>query len=310
MKLTPTESVMVRSDRAPEDSSETNNMAEHHKRIGATVGSRGALIINADDWGRDRDNTDRTFQCVSRGTVNSVSAMVFMEDSERSGSIAREKNVDAGLHLNFTTAFSMKGTPSELLEHQGKLARFLLSSRFTQILFHPGLANSFEYVVFAQIEEYQRIYGDVPKRLDGHHHMHLCSNVLFGNLLPAGTIVRRSFSFQSGEKGWLNRSYRKLVDRRLASRHQTTDHFFSITPVHAPGRLEQIFKLSDTCKVEIETHPVLLEEFRFLMGEEILHLSEKIRAAVEEIKAKREIGPAQNQPGRVSIAAVKPNGWH
>ena len=35
-----------------------------------------------------------------------VSAMVFMEDSERAASIARADAIDAGLHLNFTTAFS------------------------------------------------------------------------------------------------------------------------------------------------------------------------------------------------------------
>ena len=38
-------------------------------QVQATAGGRGSLTINADDWGRDRDNTDRTFQCVGRGTV-------------------------------------------------------------------------------------------------------------------------------------------------------------------------------------------------------------------------------------------------
>src|SRR2546426_10477618 len=47
----------------------------------------GLLIMNADDWGRDRQTTDRTFECVLRGTVSSVSAMVFMEDSERAATI-------------------------------------------------------------------------------------------------------------------------------------------------------------------------------------------------------------------------------
>src|SRR5580704_8891452 len=63
----------------------------------------GLLILNADDWGRDRETTERIFDCVRRGTVSSVSAMVFMQDSERAAGIAREANVDAGLHMNFTT---------------------------------------------------------------------------------------------------------------------------------------------------------------------------------------------------------------
>jgi predicted glycoside hydrolase/deacetylase ChbG (UPF0249 family) len=242
--------------------------------------SRGLLNINADDWGRDRENTDRTLECVSRGTVNSVSAMVFMADSERAASIARENQVEAGLHLNFTTAFSAKDRPPKVQARQDELARFLRANRFAQVLFHPLLARSFEYLVSSQLDEYQRIYGEAPRRLDGHHHMHLCTNVLLGKLLPAGTLVRRSFTFQVGEKGRVNRFYRRLVDRLLASRHRTADCFFSLVPLNPIERLERIFKLSETLTVEVETHPVNTEEFKFLMGDEALRLSEKLRTAV------------------------------
>ena len=44
---------------------------------GASQGA-GFLIVNADDWGRDRETSDRMFECVLRGTVSSVSAMVFL----------------------------------------------------------------------------------------------------------------------------------------------------------------------------------------------------------------------------------------
>ena len=95
----------------------------------------------------------------------------------------------------------MKDCPSELLARQGELARFLLRNRFAQVLFHPTLANSFEYVLSHQVDEFCRIYGEAPKRLDGHHHMHLCSNVLLGRLLPAGTLVRRSFHISARGEG-------------------------------------------------------------------------------------------------------------
>jgi len=48
----------------------------------------GLLIINADDWGRDPENTGKILDCVLLGAVSSVSAMVFMEDSERAAAIA------------------------------------------------------------------------------------------------------------------------------------------------------------------------------------------------------------------------------
>ena len=284
-----------RSLPCPEQSRGLRGAAKDGATQDTTVGSRGSLIINADDWGRDRDNTDRTFQCLSRGIVTSVSAMVFMEDSERAASIASENRIDAGLHLNFTTAFSAKGCSANLLEHQGRLAKYLLSNRFSQVLFHPALANSFEYVVSHQLDAFHRTYGEVPQRLDGHHHMHLCSNVLLGRLMPAGTLVRRSFTFQPGEKSWVNRAYRRLIDRLLASRHRITDYFFSIEPLDPRTRLQQIFKLADTYTIEVETHPVRPEEFRFLMGDEILCLSERMRSAVLG-NEKAQIAGGQDQP--------------
>jgi len=229
----------------------------------------GLLIINADDWGRDRETTDRTLECILRGTVSSASAMVFMADSERATAIAKENAINAGLHLNFTTPFSAPDCPTRLAEHQQGLARFLLRYRLAQVVFYPMLTRSFEYVVSAQLDEFCRLYGAPPARLDGHHHMHLCANVLLGRLLPSGTVIRRNFSFQPGEKSFGNRFYRKVVDRMLARRHRLTDFFFSLAPLDSPGRIERIFSLARRFVVEVETHPLDAKEYRFLAGGEI-----------------------------------------
>src|SRR5664280_2435118 len=105
----------------------------------------GILIVNADDWGRDHETTDRTLECVSHGAVSSVSAMVFMEDSERAASIVRERGIDAGLHLNFTTPFSSPRCTAQLAQRQHELAKCLLWNRFAQTLFYPALMRSFAY---------------------------------------------------------------------------------------------------------------------------------------------------------------------
>jgi predicted glycoside hydrolase/deacetylase ChbG (UPF0249 family) len=235
-------------------------------------GRTGRLIINADDWGRDRRTTDCTLDCVRRGTVSSVSAMVFMEDSERAAAIARDHGVDTGLHLNFTSSFSAPGVPSQLVEHQKRVSQYLLRHRFSQIMFHPGLIRSFEYVVAAQRDEFTRLYGQEPERLDGHHHMHLCANVLFGGLLPPGTIVRRNFSFEHGEKSFGNRRYRQVIDRALDRRHRLTDFFFSIQPLAPLDRLQRIVNLSRHSIVEVETHPQDPAEKTFLTGDGIDNL--------------------------------------
>lgn len=229
---------------------------------------RGLLIVNADDWGRDRLTTDRIADCCSSGAVSSVSAMVFMEDSERAAAIVRERGIEAGLHLNFTTPFSGSGTPAVLAEYQQRIARHLVRHRLAQVVFHPGLMRSFRYVAEAQLEEYRRLYGAPPERIDGHHHMHLCENVTMQRLLPSGTIVRRNFSFDRGEKSLGNHLYRSLVDRRLSRRHLLTDYFFSLPPLEPAGRLRRIFSLSEQFTVEVETHPVNPEEYQYLLGGE------------------------------------------
>ncbi|MFY9744698.1 MAG: ChbG/HpnK family deacetylase [Acidobacteriaceae bacterium] len=232
--------------------------------------SGAQVIINADDWGRDRENTDRSLACVLAGVMSSASAMVFMEDSERSADLAREHAVDCGLHLNLTTAFSAPQSPARLRDHQRKLSRYLRSLRLAQALYHPFLTNSFEYVVKTQREEFERLYGAPAGRIDGHHHMHLCANVVRQGLLPAGTMVRRNFSFGPSEKSSVNRWYRDRQDKVLARRHSMTDFFFSLPPLEPRLRLKRIFTLALQFNVEVETHPVNAEEYGYLMDGNLL----------------------------------------
>jgi predicted glycoside hydrolase/deacetylase ChbG (UPF0249 family) len=244
------------------------------------VKSCGVLIINADDWGRNAETTRRILDCVQLGTVSSASEMVFMEDSERAAALACEQKVDVGLHLNFTTRFSMRGCPDRLLGHQQQISRFLLRSRLAQLVYHPGLTRSFEYVVAAQIDEFRRLHGADPDRIDGHHHMHLCANVLLGELMPAQTIVRRNFSFAPKERSWINRHYRNWVDQRLKRRHQLVDLLFSLAPVNAVNRLRRVFLCAQNAVVEVETHPVNHDEFRFLTSRDIFDVIPNLNVAV------------------------------
>ncbi|HBH79034.1 MAG TPA: hypothetical protein DDY39_04325, partial [Nitrospira sp.] len=189
-------------------------------RANHSLGTTGALIINADDWGRDRTTTDRTLDCIRCGAVSAVSAMMFMEDSERAAAMTREHQIDTGLHLNLTSSFSGRNCSSKLREHQERLAVYLLRHRLMQVMFHPRLIHEFEYVVKMQLDEFSRLYGEAPVRVDGHHHMHLCANVMLQHLLPLDSIVRRNFSFDVGEKSLWNRAYRGCIDRMLRRRHR------------------------------------------------------------------------------------------
>jgi hypothetical protein len=115
------------------------------------------------------------------------------------------------------------------------------------------------------MDEFERLYGVAANRVDGHHHMHLCTNVLLQKLIPDNIVVRRNLSFRPGEKGYFNRSYRRLQDCRLARRHRLTDFFFDLQPLEPRQRLAGILELATRFDVEIETHPVHDEEYEFLM---------------------------------------------
>ena len=247
--------------------------------VGEAVRRPRAVIMNADDWGRDAATSDRCLDCILNRAVSSVSAMVFMADSERAASLALEHGVDAGLHLNFTLRYSARQCPPRLMEQQEKVARFLSSGRLAPVFFHPGLAASFEYVVKAQQEEYERLYGVRAKRLDGHHHMHLCANVVFQNLMPSGAIVRRNLSFKAGEKSHLNRLYRGLQDRWLARRHPLADYLFDMQILNQQHQWARIQELAAHFDVEVETHPIRDEEYGFLLSEEFARLADRVAVA-------------------------------
>jgi chitin disaccharide deacetylase len=230
------------------------------------------LIVNADDWGGNTSSTDNTMVCFKNGRITSVSAMVFMEDSQRAAALALNNGLDAGLHLNFTTKFNQDITSSKLFECQQRISTFLQKNRYYLLLYNPALKKDFQYVFSAQYEEYIRLYHQKPTHIDGHHHMHLCTNMLFQRLIPKGSKVRRNFSFTSKEKSTVNRSYRFLVDRWLQRSYQCTDFFFNIVPMHKPYRVRRIVELSLAHNVELMVHPENQDEYHYLLGTEYMEM--------------------------------------
>jgi predicted glycoside hydrolase/deacetylase ChbG (UPF0249 family) len=226
------------------------------------------LIINADDWGRSRAETDAALECYRNGRITSVSAMVFMKDSERAAELAKENDLDAGLHLNFAEKFTGSRVPTTLREYHDRIVRFLMRNRYSQLLYNPFLRKEFSYSCEAQAEEFARLFGKAPSHIDGHHHMHLCANLLLSKLIPVGMKMRRNFSFWPGEKSLLNRTYRGLVDRWLARRYRLSDYFFDLTQCIEKTKLDRVAALAKSSNVELMTHPILEPEAKYLMSDE------------------------------------------
>ena len=236
------------------------------------------LIINADDWGRSAAETDAALRCYRERRITSVSAMVFMQDSERAARLTKDYELDdVGLHLNFSEEFTDKSCSETLKESQGRIIRFLKRGKYAQLLYNPFLRKTFACCYQAQVEEFVRLFEKLPSHIDGHHHMHLCANLLLSNMIPAGTKLRRNFSFWPGEKSMLNRTYRWLVDRWLACRYSLTDYFFDLTQCIQGKKLDRVAALAKSSNVELMTHPIVNPEEEYLMSDEFQVILQRLQ---------------------------------
>lgn len=234
------------------------------------------IIITADDYGKTKHVTDSILKCFSNTRITSVSAMVFMEDSERAAELALQTNIEVGLHLNFTMPFSAKKISRKLREQHNRVVSYLTKNKLAQIIYNPLLANSFNYLFLAQQEEFIHLYARQPDFYNGHHHMHLCANVLMGKILPKSARVRRTFTFDQGEKNIFNRLYRLALENIVTRRYITTDYFFSILPLQNHERHRHIFNRALMHKVEIEVHPENSDEIKFLLNDQYRCLMESV----------------------------------
>jgi len=226
------------------------------------------LIINADDWGRSVLETDAALRCCKAGRITSVSAMVFMSDSERAAALATANKIEVGLHLNFTEPFTVGSCSKNLRHCQNRIISFLTRNKYAQIVYNPSLRSEFAYSYSAQTEEFERLFGRTPSHIDGHHHMHLCANLLFSELIQPGMRIRRNFSFWLGDKGRVNRAYRALVDRWLARKYRLADYFFDLTQCIEQNKLGRVTSLAKNSNVELMTHPIVEREAEYLMSDE------------------------------------------
>ncbi len=230
----------------------------------------GFLIVNADDWGRDAETTARIFECVEAGGVSSVSAMVFMEDSERAAALAREAGVDAGLHLNLTTTFSEKGCPRGLVERQQDIARYLRRGRFAAVAASPGSDTRVRVRgggAGRRIPAALR-FGARARRRPSSRALVRERAAFRVCFRPARSCAETSPSRPARRAcgiGCIGRSSTVRWPAVIAS----TDFFFSLTPLEPASRLRRIASLARQFAVEVETHPAKPDEHRFLQGGEI-----------------------------------------
>jgi len=236
------------------------------------------LWINADDVGRTCAETDAALRCVRRGRLTSVSAMVFMDDSERAAELLRDEGIPVGIHVNFTEAFSAPAVPASVSASQSRVRPFLASHKYAMLIYNPFLRKDFRVLYEYQCEEFMRLYQREPMHVDGHEHMHLCTNMLASGLIRQGQRVRRQQSFWPDQGRLLNRTYRGLIDQFLVRQYETVDHFLELAHYVEGSRMVKVAELARTNTVEVMAHPAMPAEYSYLMSDDFGQLLKGLTA--------------------------------
>src|SRR3954466_6783217 len=109
------------------------------------------IIINADDWGRSAAETDAALECYRAGRITSVTAMMFMADSERAAQLAEKYHLNVGLHLNLNLPFDGRVPSEKSAKCHARIVKFMSAGKYTQLLYNPFLREQFRSDYQAQM---------------------------------------------------------------------------------------------------------------------------------------------------------------
>jgi predicted glycoside hydrolase/deacetylase ChbG (UPF0249 family) len=228
---------------------------------------RGLLIVNADDWGLSPADTDAILECTRAGAITSVTALVWMGDSDRAASLASDLAVPVGLHLNLIEPFDAPDVPPRVAATQRRVVARLRRGGLEPRLYHRGWAADFEQCIEDQLERFSELYGGLPEHFDGHRHQHLVPNALFARALSALRRCRRPVNRLAHESPAVKEAGRALLAQVVRARFTTTRWCFSLRPMEpafgGPG-IAATLAPAAVDPVEVIVHPSWPEEHAML----------------------------------------------
>ncbi len=225
------------------------------------------LIINADDWGMSQLVTDNILNCYINSRITSTTAMMFMNDTERSAELALLYNIPVGLHLNLTDIFTGNVKDSRLVMSHKKICKYYRGNKYSEVIYNPKIIEDLKYSFKLQYEEFIRFYKKPPTHIDGHHHLHLSANIFISNTITKGIKVRRGFSLDDKRVKFMNRIYHCIVNLLFLRKYVCTDYFYGVTCNIDEMFLREIIEKSKRFDVEIMVHPGVPDDYIYLNGE-------------------------------------------
>ena len=220
------------------------------------------LIVNADDFGASTSTSDPVVDLFEEGVISSASAMVRMRDSARAASLARERAMPTGLHLNLTLPFDEPAVPGDVRERQLRVTEVLGSESWREDRDETPPGRLLEDVISDQLECFRASFGE-PSHLDGHHHIHIHPAVL--EHLPRDLPIRPILSVPSRAEARPGRR-----ERGIRRRFRSPDLCFAFEHVHPAlgGAGLKALEPAQERTLEIMTHPQRKPEQQALLSPE------------------------------------------
>ena len=135
------------------------------------------LIVNADDFGFNKEITDGIIRCHQQGCVTSTTLMANMLAADYAADRSKNHtNLSVGVHLNLTIGMPSSNPQdiSSLIDSNGKFFNYQM---FRQRLVSGKIKKKhIENEFAAQIERTTKL-GISPTHLDSHHNIHVFPKV-------------------------------------------------------------------------------------------------------------------------------------
>lgn len=223
-----------------------------------------ALIVNADDFGKDNSVNMAICEAFAKGLIHRTTLMANMPCAKEAMEMAKEKGfIDkVGIHLNLTEGKPLTeeiSKNSEMCDENGEFSADFHRNTYKRFCLCKKTKKDIRKELDAQIAKYAE-YGGTLFHIDSHHHVHTDASVLsqVSPLVSKYGIksVRLGRNLYTGGNP-LMRLYKKWLNRKLGKINEVKcDYFGSVKDYVAFNPSDDFVKNN---RIEIMVHPMYKE---------------------------------------------------
>lgn len=220
------------------------------------------FIVNADDYGHDRNRTEAIRECFRNGLLTQTTAMVNMPYCDEAIECARKDGIQEriGLHLNLTFGRPVTANIARsrlFCDENGFFTGRFHRSRVWRMWLPHFERQAVAEEISAQMDRYCS-FGLPLMHIDSHHHSHTDPVILGIVIALAKQKGFRSIRLSRNlpiANSFLKRIYKRRVNCMIKkSALASSDYFGAVSDVASA-----LSSLPDDVTVEIMTHPIYVK---------------------------------------------------